>query len=391
VVSIPTVPTTTSPPVDEGPTSEDVGSEPAVVADLSAPLPRLAGGVELGEPSVVRYAGVPLTDVAISPSGRWIASNRGTEICLIETAVGTTDPDDGCADYAEGVADRTMSWSPDESSIAFHHDIFRRQTEPDIVVLDTASLEYELITDDGSDEVRLGLVDLAPFFDDAGNLYFFRMDDGPPARLMSVVDDLVTPVDDIQVAPFAVRAVRDESTGRIAILVPESAGTTTIDLLDLTERSLTPTPVGDSVALDISDVRSSKALVVPVGPPDIAIGALVDLDRPAPTQLLPRTVDAERAVTGVGLAPDGSAVVMIIEDRSDPAGHQLVVAPVLDDGSIGSPGVLASGLEFAPNDGDRTIRPQGLGTRNEIVWLDDRMIYGLGPDRIVTLAISTGL
>jgi hypothetical protein len=48
---------------------------------------------------------------------------------------------------------------------------------------------------------------------------------------------------------------------------------------------------------------------------------------------------------------------------------------------------LATGPEFAPNDGDTTIKPAGLGRLGEIVWTDAGLIYSLGPDQIVTLPL----
>ena len=93
-------------------------------------------------------------------------------------------------------------------------------------------------------------------------------------------------------------------------------------------------------------------------------------------------------MVGTGLSPDGTEIIMIIEHRTDPSGHQLVVAPILDDGSVGPLGVIATGQEFASNNGDVTIRPHGLGFQSEVVWTQDRIIFGLGPSQIVTLNIA---
>lgn len=42
-----------------------------------------------------------------------------------------------------------------------------------------------------------------------------------------------------------------------------------------------------------------------------------------------------------------------------------------------------------PNNHDVTIRPHGPGDQTEIVWTEDRIVYGLAPDQIVTLDIAS--
>ena len=85
-------------------------------------------------------------------------------------------------------------------------------------------------------------------------------------------------------------------------------------------------------------------------------------------------------VTGGGLSPDGTQVVLIVTSRDDPNGHLLVVADIAPDGSAGPLAILATGQEFAPNDGDQTIKPAGLGWSAEIVWTPTALIYSLGPN-----------
>jgi hypothetical protein len=92
-------------------------------------------------------------------------------------------------------------------------------------------------------------------------------------------------------------------------------------------------------------------------------------------------------VVGAGLSPDGTRIALILADQDDPDGHLLLVADIDPDGVVGPLTALANGPEFAPNDGDLTIKPAGLGRLAEIVWTDTALIYSLGPNQIVTLPL----
>jgi hypothetical protein len=100
-----------------------------------------------------------------------------------------------------------------------------------------------------------------------------------------------------------------------------------------------------------------------------------------------RELESSMRVTGAGLSPDGTRVAVIVADQDDADGHRLLVADLADDSTVERVTVLATGSEFAPNDGDVTIKPAGLGRLAEIAWTEDSLVYALGPDQIVTLPL----
>ncbi len=92
-------------------------------------------------------------------------------------------------------------------------------------------------------------------------------------------------------------------------------------------------------------------------------------------------------VTGAGLSPDGTRIAVIVADQDDADGHQVLVADIAADSSVGPFAVVATGPQFAPNDGDSTIKPAGIGLLGEIAWTDSALVYTLGPNEIVTLPL----
>jgi hypothetical protein len=281
-----------------------------------------------------------------------------------------------------------LVWSPDESKIAFNTDLFRLQQDPDIVVLDVSSRTVEVLTDDDTDDAEIGLLDITPFYDDAGNLFFFRLGDDAFAPTIMQIGDVEAPLDDIAFDGIPTGARRDPFDGNVAVSRQGRDEVTSIATIDLSGGTV---DVSAPAPGPVVDVSGGRALIETAGDEtgEAARTAIVDLVGATPARAVPSAPAASaRAVVGTGLSPDGSQIVMIIEHRTDPAGHELVLAPILSDGSLGQLGVIATGEEFAPNDDDVTIRPHGLGFRDEVVWTQDRILFGLGPNQLVTLELA---
>ena len=350
-----------------------------------------AGGPTLSGPSTVSFAGVPLQDISVSPSGRWIAINRSGSICLLDTTLGNAANDEGCIDSAPSVSPGSLVWSPDESSLVFYENLFQFGGDSDIYSLDVASGAIESLTDDGTDDADLGDLDILPFFGADGTLYFFRLGSEPGTSTLFELGDELTPRDGAVLPglPIGVRPDGDGWIVRVALLSEDKP-------LGAVVRIGPDFSVSDAIELGglqslggFVDVENGRALVRQARIGRIGL-TLLDLSRSDSPTLVPETIEtSDRAITGAGLSPDGSKIALIVEHRTDPSGHQLVVAPILDDGSVGPLGVVATGEEFAPNGGDVTIRPRGLGDQLEIVWTDDKITYGLGPNELVTLEITT--
>jgi hypothetical protein len=388
----------TLPPVAEVVTTE-VGTGPSpdslplatpiepVLATIDGPIPASVEAFSFAAPSVVDFAGLPLTDIAVSPSDRWIAINRQTEICLLDPSIGSESSDEGCVDFAGSIAPGSLAWSPDESAVAFAHDW---PQEPDIGVLDVASQSFAVLTEDGAETAGF---DVAPFYSEDGTLHFLRS--GPDPFSFNIIEFGDTPITlgSLEAEGFPSSARRDP-VGGIIIVEVGGARFTSIETIDLVEG--TSTLIGgeiDSInRRPFLDVIDGRALVGQNSIPEVngIRAALIDLRGDALPRALPSMpAGSGRGVVGVGLSPDGTAIMMIIADVTDPLGHQLVVAPILDDGSVGPLSVIATGEQFAPNNGDKTIRPHGLGVQQEIIWTSDKIVFGLGPNQIVTLDLGS--
>ena len=338
---------------------------------------------------MVDFAGLPLTDISISPSGEWTASNRETEICLLNTSVGSVSPDAGCVEFAGSISLGSLAWSPDESAVAFHHDLFRNGQEPDIVLLDIPSQSIGVLTDDGVDGAETGTIDITPFFSEDGTLHFFRFDGDASSPNIIEFGETPTPLDDLEFVGIPSSARRDPLGGGIAVASTGREGANSLVTIDLVER--TTTPVETEAFRQFIDVNGGRALIDQAEIPEVngLRAAVVDLQGAAASQPVPSaSATSDRAVVGTGLSPDGTEIIMIIEHLTDPSGHKLVVAPIFNDNSVGPLGVIATGQEFAPNHDDVTIRPHGLGFQSEVVWTQDRIVFGLGPNQIVTLNIA---
>lgn len=116
--------------------------------------------------------------VAISPNGQKIAflQNQDEGICLY-----TIDTEDVvCSAETEARLLSLLYWSPDSRYIAVHADANRLGNEPDIHLLDTETLAWIVLFEDGvddlfRDDLEGALVDYLPTWHPLTNdLYFFR-------------------------------------------------------------------------------------------------------------------------------------------------------------------------------------------------------------------------
>jgi hypothetical protein len=357
-------------------------------------FPAASSDLVPGAPVVRPFDGLPLTDIAVSPDGDRIAVARDDgEVCVVSTSTDVPTSADRCSPFPSGIAPGSVTWSPDGTSLVFHHDLFRFGQEPDLVELDLASGELTVLTDDG---VPLdgdgGALDVAPAFTPDGTLYFFRLGDpseGVQAVLHRYVGDgEVTPIGPalVGVPGRAGRSVSDDS---IVIMLSGLEGNSELVSVDVnggTNRSILIEGQGQVVA----DAAPDRALLVApsrldpnsfeLGVADFVSGDIAPID-------IPQLAASSMRVVGAGLSPDGTRVALILADQDDPDGHLLLVADIAADGSIGPLTALATGPEFAPNDGDLTIKPAGLGRLGEIAWTDGSLVYSLGPDQIVTLPL----
>ena len=369
---------------------ESAASDKGVDLDLPAASPDLL----LGAPIVRPFDGLPLTDIAVSPDADRIAVSRESEVCVVSTSQEVPTSADRCYPFPSGIAPGSVRWSPDGTTLVFHHDIFRFGQEPDLVELDLASGELTVLTDDGVPIVggEGGDIDVAPTFTPDGTLYFFRLDD-PSDGVQAVLyrydgNDVVTPIGPalVGVPPRAGRSVSDDS---IVIMLSGLEGNSELVSVDVdggTNRSIViegPSPA-------VADVAGDRALLVApsrvapssfeLGVADFTSGIIAPID-------IPQLAASSMRVVGAGLSPDGTRIALILADQDDPDGHLLLVADIAANGSVGPLTVLASGPEFAPNVGDRTIKPAGLGRLGEIAWTDAALVYSLGPDQIVALPL----
>jgi hypothetical protein len=355
--------------------------------------PTTASELLLGAPIVRQFEGLPLADVAVAPNADRIAVSRdNSDVCIVSTSPEVPTSADRCHPFPSGIAPGSVTWSPDGTTLVFHHDIFRFGQEPDLVELNLAGGELTVLTDDGVPlDADGGDLDVAPTFTPDGTLYFFRIDttDGVQALLYRYVgDDVVTPIGPalVGVPPRAGRSASDDS---IVIMFSGPEGNSelvSVDVSSGTNRSISIEGQDRAVA----DVAPDRALLVApsrvapgsfeLGVADFTSGVTAPVD-------IPQLTDSSMRVVGAGLSPDGTRIALILADQDDPDGHLLLVADIAANGSVGSLTVLATGPEFAPNDGDRTIKPAGLGRLGEIAWTDVALIYTLGPDRIVTLPL----
>ena len=378
--------------------TDTIRSVPAtdpVVTDQRVELdfPDAAPDLSLGQPLVRRFDGLPLTDIAVSPDADRIAVSRASEVCVVATSPAVPTDADRCYPFPSGVAPGSITWASDGTAIVFHHNLFGFGQEPDLVELDLATGELTVLTDDGVPiDGDGGALDVAPTFTPDGTLYFFRLPD-PSDGVQAVLhrydgDGVVTPLGPALagVPPTAGRSVSDDS---IVIMLSGLDGNSELVSVDVdggTSRSIViegPSPA-------VADVAGDRALLV--APSRVASGGfeLWVADFPsgnvAPIDI-PQLAASSMWVTGGGLSPDGAQVALILADQDDPDGHLLLVADITADGSVGPLTVLATGPEFAPNNGDLTIKPAGLGRLGEIVWTDAGFVYSLGPDEIVTLPL----
>lgn len=369
-----------------------VGGLLAATNRSADPVPADEPPVTIGAPMVRTFDGVPLTDVAVSPDATRIAAARSTgEVCIIATSPEAPAESDRCYPFPTGVAQGSMTWSPDATSVVFHHDLYRNGQEPDLVRLDLPSGELTVLTEDevprGGDG---GDTDVAPTFGADGILYFFRIDTSGDAVQSALLeydgDGVITATGSAFFGGPGVLGRRVDDNSIVTTFAPGPDGATELASVDTDggpSRSIRidgPSPAvagaaGDRALLVLPDDSGNLQLSMA----DFTTGQISAIGVPP--------LESSMRVTGAGLSPGGTRIAIIVADQRDPDGHRLLLADITDDSTVEEFTVLATGPQFAPNDGDQTISPAGIGLLREIVWTDESLIYTLGPDEIVTLPL----
>jgi hypothetical protein len=348
--------------------------------------------LSIGAPMVRRFDGPALTDVAVSPDADRLAVAGTDEICVVSTSASGSFDADRCFPVAMSIASGSTTWSPDAGSLVFHHDLYRLDQEPDLVRLDLANGELTALTDDGIDGAPTdgdgSNIDVAPIFGPDGTLYFFRVDtsNGVQAALLEYDGDGVVTATGSTVAGIPGTLGRRLDGTSIVTTVVGSDGATELVSIDTDGGPNRSIPDDGSAWAVAGAVRERALLVVPDSSGSLQLSIADFATREiSPIDLPP--LETTRRVSGAGLSPDGRRIAIITADQNDAAAHQLLVADIADDASVAPFTVLATGPQFAPNDGEPTIRPAGIGRFAEIVWTDTALVFALGADEIVTLPL----
>lgn len=374
---------------------------PAVGADVSSPRSDTAAtpdspevpDLAFGEPAARAFEGLPLTDIAVSPDAELVAAVRDDELCIISTTPSTPSDEDRCVAVPAGIDSNSMSWSPDATTVVFHEDRFGNE-EAGLVELNLADGESTVLIGDGETSSGDSMEDqvFAPTFAADGTLYVFRVEPGDSLRSVLHRYDGDGDGEVAATGPEfdGVAQAAGRSGGGETIVNPVVDGQDTtlvsVDVSDGTSRSVL---VEGGQPL-VADVAGNRVLLVgsdgvlasgfQMGVADFTTGNVDLID-------VPQIDGTSMRLAGGGLSPDGTQVALIVAAQNDAEGHLLLVADIDADGSVGLPAVMATGTEFVPNAGDRTIKPAGLGNAGEIVWTDTALIYTLGPSEIVTLPL----
>jgi hypothetical protein len=344
----------------------------------------------IGEPVTRRFEGVPLRDITVSPGADQIAVARADEICVIATSPDVPVEADRCYSFPSGIGTGSITWSPDATSLVFHHDLFSLGQEPDLVELDLADGEFTVLTDDrvpitGGEG---GDTDLAPIFGFDGTLYFFRAGTGDALEyaLLEYGSDGEVSATGSVVAGVPGPQGRRIDNGSIVTTFAVDLGATELISVDTDGGPSRSIRFEDSAQAISGAARDRVLLVVPdsSGSFEVSIADFTSGEI-SPVDLGP--LGSSTRVTGAGLSPDGTRVAVIVADQNEADGHELLIVDLADDSSVERVTVLATGSEFAPNDGDKTIGPAGIGRLAEIAWTETSLVYALGPDAIVTLPL----
>ena len=386
-----TEPSTTRPPLTTTPRpTTTLRTEPIGDAD----------GFEFGPPRTVAFTGLPVSDGRLSPDGGRLVINRGDELCILDLS-DTAEAGQACAPTDGLVFAASMAWSPDGSRVLFHHDPYSFGADSDIMALDVASMTVERLTDDGVTDIDLdagALFDLSPFHTPDGRAFFLRMvrENGELVTQIFALDESTgTRFGTSSVKGLPASVVVDAASGLAAFEVQVAellrTGIAVLDPAtgDIARLPNPPTERGYFQLIAVAGTRVLATSLAAQGSTTDDV-VVVDLTTGSLDVVRPPILNSQQNMTGLALAPDGESVLMIIDDRSDADGNVLVTAPILDDGTVGEFGIVARGADFAPNDGNRTIRPAGLdrsGRAGTIGWRSDRLVYALGPNRIVILPI----
>ncbi len=319
---------------------------------------------------------------SISDDGR-LAFATPEQLCVID--VDAVDVE-SCVPIDRQLDGSSLAWAPDGRSVAGSDELLF-DDEPDITLVDLAAGVATVVSGDDRDVDA----DLAPFFDAAGVLRFARLvrtEDGIATAIASFEDGVVSVGD--PVAGFVPLHSPAVGGGVAAAAAGGSLGEGigVIDLASGASVMLLAPEQGVFSYRRVVDIAAGRLLLV--SPDGMTIGiraGLYDLATGRTASLNPEVGDRQQ-LTGIALDPTGTRVAAIVEDRADPLGHQLLIADIGADGAVGSFEIIATGDEFAPNEGDTTIRPRGFGIEMEMIWIDGFLRYALGPLSIVSFPIE---
>lgn len=365
----------------------------------AAPAVDLSGAVSIELAST----SVRALFTTLSGDGRLAAYPSAGEMCIAE--IGSTA--ERCAEAAPTPWEASLRFSPDGSQVLFVDDFVRQLSEPDIRMLDIATMEVSNLTDDGVDTVglggnaRTGSTDLAATWMPDGSIVFVRSEgvDGTPVLMRmtpgeepAVVADLADVVEAIELV-FPLEPVGTDAVAGITVPVSGDAEMITVDL-DSGERSTVATfdeSVGRVELVGISE-PAGLALVaytdaIALGLTDRPAHALVELESGRVRPLLDGVDDVEgnpvRSALAV-LTPDGTAVVFGRAEFDRLGLYSVPTEAAL--GTVGFDDVARVGALPAEFSGDEVL---GWNPAAAMVWTGDSDLIGLvGFEAVATVTFG---
>lgn len=366
--------------------------------DAASPAVDLAGGVEIelvSSPEQARFG-------PLSADGRLAAYAGAGEVCVIEIATGS----ERCAPVAARPWDASLRFSPDDAQVLFVDDFVRQLFEPDVHVLDLATMEVSNLTDDGIDTVALGgdeptgSIDLAAAWMPDGSIVFVRaagMDGAPTLMRLTPGEEPVSVTDLPGIEPgelaYPLQPVGTDAVAGITVPLSGDAEMIRVDL-GSGERSTI-------AAFDESDGRvelvgisepAGVALVayadaIALGAPDGLAHALVELGSGLVRPFLDGVDDTDGEPVRSSLAvltPDGTAVVF---GRVGPDRLGLYTVPTeTARGAITFADIERIGALPAEFEGEEVL---GWNPVAPMVWTEDGALIGrVGFDALATVTFG---
>ncbi len=341
--------------------------------------------------------------VAVNPEGDRYAVRRDDTVCIVGLGADESESDvtEVCSDPARGPSIEAGSWSNDGDGFAWTDDFTRLLFEPDVSVLAPGTGDFDVLTDDGVDDVSgddgTPFIDQAPFFGPDDVVHFFRTTDLDDRPELARIDDEgeVEQVDGVRLPrnSFVLAAPRRVDDDRWALVYrsferDESA----IAVIDVAEGSI------DTIELDepayLLDVSEDSAIVV-------SADALARADTAGAFSIVPlaggraRTLDADlddgEVPRAAGFSPDGSFVVLAVDARNaEPDDTRLVSVPLDEEGRAGDPSVLLAVEEFS-DDAPDDVNLFGVDAFGSIIWTEDgRLVFGTSNERLVVIETTPG-